>query len=129
MDTKLKKKLQEIILKAERSINAAELLFNAGDYDFSSSRSYYSVFYAIEAILLTKDIITSKHGRLLGEFNKNFIHSGTFPREYNAKISQLFRDRQEADYGFSSTILKEDAKDDLAIAKEIVSTIKSYLNL
>ncbi len=50
----LKEQLGKILSKSHRSLEAARRNFDAADYDFTSSRAYYAVFYAIEGILLTK---------------------------------------------------------------------------
>ena len=41
--------VKELLNKAEQSLAAAELLERDGFDDFSVSRSYYAMFYAIEA--------------------------------------------------------------------------------
>jgi len=50
----------ELLAKAKESLKAAELLFDNGYYDFSASRSYYSMFYATQAVLLSKNLSFSK---------------------------------------------------------------------
>ena len=76
MDELIKKKLQTIILKSERSLRIADGLINQGDYDVACSRAYYCAFYIMEGLLITKGLEFSKHSSVMGAFNKNFIHSG-----------------------------------------------------
>ena len=64
-DNVLKKQMQGMMQKAERSIVAAKRHMQNGDYDFASSRAYYAAFYAIEAILLTKNLAFSKHSGVI----------------------------------------------------------------
>lgn len=59
----LKEQLQPMIRKALRSIAAAKRDLEEGDYDFASSRAYYAAFYAMEAILLTENLVFSKHSK------------------------------------------------------------------
>ncbi len=46
--------IKPLIEKAKKFISTAKLLLDHGDYDSSVSRTYYSMFYVVEAILLTK---------------------------------------------------------------------------
>jgi len=48
--------IDKLLRKAKRSLEAAKRLFDEGDYDFSVSRAYYSMFYCAEALLLTKNL-------------------------------------------------------------------------
>jgi len=55
-DNSLKDQITAMIEKAERSLDAADNLLRDGDYDFSSSRSYYGAFYSLQALLLTREM-------------------------------------------------------------------------
>jgi uncharacterized protein (UPF0332 family) len=90
----LKEQIKAIIKKAKRSIKAAKGLIEDEDYDFASSRLYYAVFYAMEAVLLTRDISSSKHTGVIGQFNQFYIKEGIFPKDSSKIISRLFRERQ-----------------------------------
>jgi len=116
-----------MIQKAVRSIAAAKLHFEKGDYDFASSRAYYSVFYVMEAVLLTKDLSFSKHGGVIGAFNLYFVKTRVFPKEFSKLISRLFRERQDGDYQFDLSIEEEDAEKDIQIAEKILKAITDYL--
>jgi uncharacterized protein (UPF0332 family) len=63
----------ELLTKAKESLKAAELLFDGGFYDFSASRSYYTMFYTTEAVLLSKNLSFSKHSAVIAAFGKEFI--------------------------------------------------------
>ena len=123
----LSNQLQSMIQKAIRSIAAAKLHFEKGDYDFASSRAYYSVFYVMEAVLLTKGLSFSKHGGVIGAFNRYFVRTRVFPKEFSKLISRLFRERQDGDYQFDLSIEEEDAEKDIQIAEKILKAITDYL--
>ena len=44
--------VKDLLSKARQSVKAAELLLGDGFDDFSASRSYYAMFYALEALFL-----------------------------------------------------------------------------
>lgn len=123
----LSNQLQLMIQKAIRSIASAKRDFEEGDYDFASSRAYYSVFYGMEAVLLTKGLSFSKHGGVIGAFNRYFVKTRVFPKEFSKLISRLFRERQDGDYQFDLSIDEEDAEKDIQIAEKILKAITDYL--
>ena len=123
----LNEQLRLMIQKTRRSIKAAYRNIDAGDYDFASSRAYYAAFYAMEAILLTKNLSFSKHAGVISAFNRNFVKPGFFPKDFSKNISRLFRERETGDYDFILSISEEDAKEDIHIAEKIVDSIENYL--
>ncbi len=123
----LRDQLQLMIGKAFRSIAAAHRNVEEGDYDFASSRAYYAAFYAMEAVLLTKELSYSKHAGVISAFNQHFVKTDIFPKEFSKSISRLFRERQTGDYDFDLSIDEKDAKEDARIAEKIVNTIIQYL--
>lgn len=116
-----------IIAKAFRSLNAARRNIGEGDYDFGSSRAYYAAFYAIQAVLLTKNLSFSKHSGVISAFGQHFVRTGLFPKEFGGYISRLFRERQVSDYDFDIILSEEDALRDAEIAEIIVKTVEEYL--
>lgn len=124
---KLSESLQTMLDKAKRSLKASQRLSDAGDYDFASSRAYYAAFYAMEAILLTKELSFSKHAAVISKFNQFFIKKGIFPKEYGKLIARLFRERQMGDYDFNPDINKEDSEKDIEIAKQLLDEIRGFL--
>ena len=126
-DPLLEKQLQTMINKSRRSIAAARRQVEDGDYDFASSRAYYAAFYAIEAILLTKNLVLSKHSGVISAFNRHFLKPSIFPREFSKLITRLFRERQLGDYEFDLCIGEDEAKEDIQSAEKIVDAIANYI--
>lgn len=123
----LSDQLQLMIEKAFRSIAAAYRNIEEGDYDFASSRAYYASFYAMEAVLLTKELSYSKHAGVISAFNQHFVKTDIFPKEFSKSIARLFRERQTGDYDFDLSIDEKDAKEDARIAEKIVNAIVKHL--
>jgi len=116
-----------MLQKALRSVVAAERHVEAGDYDFASSRAYYAAFYAMEAILLTRNLSFSKHSGVIAAFNQHFIKTGVFPKEFSKLVSRLFRERQIGDYDFDLSIEDGEARQDVQIAERVLQAITTYL--
>jgi uncharacterized protein (UPF0332 family) len=123
----LKEQIQSIVKKAKRSIKAAKRLIGDEDYDFASSRLYYAVFYAMEAVLLTKNLTSSKHTGIISQFNQFFVKEGIFPKNFSKIISRLFRERQVGDYGFYIDITEEEILEDVKSTENFLGKIKKYL--
>ena len=123
----LSEQLQQMIRKAFRSLKAAQRHIEVGDYDFASSRAYYAAFYAMQAILLTRNLSFSKHAGVISAFNQYFVKTAIFPKEFSKIISRLFRERQTGDYGFDLSISQHDAQEDVQIAEKVVQAITTHL--
>ena len=81
----------------------------------------------MEAILLTIDLVFSKHSAVISAFNMHFLKTRIFPKEFSKLIARLFRERQIGDYEFGSSIEYEDAKDNISVAEKIVDAIENHL--
>lgn len=124
---KLNEKLQLIIQKGNRSLAAARKHIVEGDYDFASSRAYYAVFYAMEAVLLTKNLSASKHAGVTRLFNQHFVKTAIFPAEFGKFIGWLFSDRQTGDYKLGLSIDQTNAERNVQLAETILQAITEYL--
>ncbi|MBI2336213.1 MAG: HEPN domain-containing protein [Deltaproteobacteria bacterium] len=123
----MKPEVNLLIDKANRSLIAAEMHFEKGDYDFCASRSYYAMFYAAEGILLEKGKTYSKHSGVLSGFYHHFIATKIFPQRLHEAFHHAFDDRQDADYAFLDPFPKEEAQNLLKEAKKFVEAICNYL--
>ncbi len=123
----LSQQLAQMLSKAERSLAAARRHLVERDYDFAVSRAYYAVFYALEAVLLTRELAFSKHSGVIAAFNREFVRTGVFPARFSKQISRLFRERQIGDYSFGVEVSPERAREDVEIAAGIVRAIQVYL--
>jgi len=126
--TDQKDSFQQYINKAWRALAAARRNYDAGDYDFAVSRSYYAAYYCMSAALLSIDLSFSKHTATIGAFNKHFVKEGVFPKTFGKFINQLFSERQTGDYAIAMRISPNDAIKNIEIAKEMVQVISEYLN-
>jgi hypothetical protein len=60
--------------------HSCKLLLENGDMQGTANRMYYAVFYAISALAISQGKSFSKHGTLIGWFNKDFVLTGVFDR-------------------------------------------------
>jgi len=78
--------VRELLDKAAQSIGAAELLLKDGYIDFSASRAYYAMFYAVESLLLSRERSFSKHSAIISAFGKEFVKTGIFDSRFHRYI-------------------------------------------
>lgn len=119
--------IKALIEKANRFVLSSELLFDAKDYDSAVSRIYYAMFFAVEALLLTKKLAPKSHSGLIALFGDNFIKTNIFPKEMGRKINRAYDKRLIGDYGTSVNIDKVEAQDLLIVGKEFIDKIINYL--
>jgi uncharacterized protein (UPF0332 family) len=125
---KLNKQVDEMMRKSKRALAAACAHIQAEDYDFASSRAYYAAFYGMEAVLLKKGLVFSKHSGVMAGFARHFVGAGIFPRDFSKRISRLFRERQIGDYEFDVSISADAAREDVQHATVIVQAITDYIS-
>ncbi len=116
-----------LLLKAERSIRAARQLLEAGDTDFSASRSYYAMFYLAEALLLQDGLQFASHGATLAALGRNFAATGRVPRRVHQYLHRGYETRQVGDYHIANEIAAEVAQTQISRAEEFLVIARNVL--
>ena len=119
--------VHELLDKSERSISAANLLLRDGYYDFAASRAYYAMFYAVEALMLDRDLSFSKHSAIIAAFGKKFVKTGIFDNRFHRSLLNAFDLRNAGDYGTARTVSKKKVNQTIAEAGELLAEIKRHL--
>ncbi len=120
--------LKPLIEKAKRALKSATLLLDNEDYEATVSRTYYAMFYAVEALLLTKNIKFKSHRGVISGFGQNFIKTNIFPKEMSRQLRNAMDKRYEGDYEYTTKISKDEADELLKTGKSFVNKIIKYLN-
>ncbi|MCD6347067.1 MAG: HEPN domain-containing protein [Bacteroidales bacterium] len=95
---KRKSYVQFRIESAYKTHEAAKLLFEKGFWNSSVNRLYYSVFYAVNALLVLEGIQTKTHASVKSQFSQRFVKSGELDPKFGKLLNQLFDWRQKGDY-------------------------------
>jgi uncharacterized protein (UPF0332 family) len=117
----------ELMEKSVQSISAAELLLKEGYFSFAASRAYYAMFYAVEALLLNRDISSSKHSGVIAAFGKQFVKTGAFDQRFHRYLLNAFELRNAGDYGEVKAVNEESARQVIEEADELLKAVKRYL--
>lgn len=84
--------------KSKEAIKAAEILLKNEMLTFAVNRVYYSMFYAVQALLAADGVSFSKHAQVKGYFNRMLIKTMILPKELGQLYNKAFEYRQKFDY-------------------------------
>jgi uncharacterized protein (UPF0332 family) len=107
--------------------DARVLMENGGSPVSVVNRSYYAVFYAALALLVTVDVEPGRHTGVLAKFDELFVREGIFPKEMSRILHHAFDMRQAGDYQKSKVITQDQAIEVLNSAEEFVQAIEKKL--
>ena len=84
--------------RAEESLKAAKIMYKKNMLSFGMNRIYYSMFYAVQAALILKDVSFSKHGQVKAYLNRELVKTGIIPVSLGRIYNKAFEYRQKFDY-------------------------------
>ena len=85
--------IESLAARSAKYLHSAELLLDNVDYESSVSRSYYSMFYCVQALLLTKGLTVSSHAGLNTVFSEQFVKTGLLPKQMSRELNRAFEKR------------------------------------
>ena len=86
------------IESARKTFGAAKILAENGFWNSTVNRLYYTLFYAVNALLVLNGIQTKSHSATKSQFSLLFVKTGKFDKKYGRLLSELFDWRQKGDY-------------------------------
>ena len=98
------------MIKAQRSLDAANQLMQQQFYDFSISRAYYAMFYVAEALLDKEKLSFSSHAAVISAFGQSLARPGKVPVEFHRYLIDAQTQRTRADYDPSPDLSQQDAE-------------------
>jgi uncharacterized protein (UPF0332 family) len=122
----------ELIARARRSAASAKLLFDAGDLSGACNRSYYAMFDAARAALLTagkdppKSEAIKTHSGLIAAFSLHLIKGGRIPTPFGKSLRQADQIRLIADYSDQDPD-RETALSSIEQASRFIEAVVNYL--
>ena len=97
-----------------------------GDYKTAVNRSYYSVFYAMRAVLALDGYDSKKHSGIISEFRRRYVKTGVFREELSDIVGELFMVRSGGDYDDFYVVSREKAQTQYRNAVLFVEEIEAY---
>lgn len=115
------------IEQASDSLEVSRLALDGRFFRESVNRSYYAMFYAVLALLAQLGLGTSKHGQAIGLFDREFIKSKIFDREFSGWLHEAFELRQRSDYREMFEVSRERAEQMLEHAEAFVAMVRKNI--
>ena len=84
--------------QATDTIDLANFLAASEKYVIAVNRIYYGMYYALTALALKNGFETSKHGQLIGWFNREYIASKRLDPRFGKILRNAFQNRTKGDY-------------------------------
>lgn len=112
---------------AKENLHDARQSFATGSYRAANNRAYYAVFHAISACLAIEQKSFKSHAQVIGCFNKDFVHTGIFPKDLTAKIKECQKVREFSDYQDFFFGTKEETEKQIATADLLIKLVGEYL--
>jgi uncharacterized protein (UPF0332 family) len=94
--------------QAFETIELAKFLVENQKLVIAVNRIYYGMYYALTALALATGFETSKHGQLIGWFNKEYIATKKLDTKFGKMLRNAFQNRTKGDYdAFTNFTQKE----------------------
>ena len=121
--------IKQLLDYAGESHQAAKVLIDNGFIGFSAAQSYYTMFYLIEALLLSKGLKFSSHSGVIAAYGKEFSKTNLLDPKFHRRLIVAEERREEGHYGGSQNISDEDALESFQWAEEFMQAVKGYLGM
>jgi uncharacterized protein (UPF0332 family) len=123
----MNEEIENLIIKAQQSLEASRLLLEGGYPDFAVARAYYTMFYLASAFLASQNLGFSKHSAVISAFGRKFAKTDLIPRKYHQYLKQAQDLRNLADYGEVNLVEIEQAKLQIEKAEDFLNFANDYL--
>ena len=87
------------------------------------------MFYAVLALLMTRQLGTSKHKGAISLFDREFVKPGIFGKDMSIWLHRAFEQRLEADYADLVNVTLAEAQECYNQASEFLNQAREYLDV
>jgi uncharacterized protein (UPF0332 family) len=96
-------------------------------YATAANRSYYCIFHAIRAVLITVGFSAKKHSGNISEFQRLYVKTKIFPDTFSDIISRAFYVRNKSDYDDYYVVAKAEVLQQIANARVFLEAVENYI--
>lgn len=115
------------LLRAEKSLKAAKVLFEDGLLEDALSRAYYSILHASRAVLLSEGVRVKSHKAVRRLFGQHIVKPKKLDSTFATILAEEQDDRYLADYDVVFAPEKDRVKKRVADAIKFLKAIREYL--
>jgi len=110
------------------TIELARFLVSNDKLVIGVNRIYYGMYYALTALALKNKFETSKHGQLIGWFNKEYIASKKVDQKFGKILRNAYQNRTKGDYDAFVSFSKIEVESMLSEMTVFIKEIKNILD-
>lgn len=123
----MKKEVQRLLEKADHALEVAEALEREGFIQDASSRIYYAMFYAAQALLKSENIEVVKHSAVESALGYHFAKTGRIDPKYHRLLINARKIREVIDYDIQEEMIDQTAVLKIEDGREFVSVVKGII--
>ena len=120
--------IENELLRAEKSLHAAQLLLKEQLLEDCLSRTYYAIVHAARAALLAHGVSVASHRAVRRLFGQHLIKSGKLAAHLSQILAEEQDDRLLADYDVLFDPELDRAQQRVADAETFLTAINVFLN-
>jgi len=109
--------------KAKNTLSYAKSYIDDTTLDSTVNRIYYAMFYAVNALLITKGLYSSKHSGVRAIFNREIVNKGLIEKQWGEFFTDMFDRRQKGDYKDFVKFEKQEVEEWLKKSEEFINKI------
>ena len=123
----MKKEVQRLLEKADHALEVAEALEREGYIQDASSRIYYAMFYAAQALLKSENIEVRKHSAVEAALGYQFAKTGRIDPKYHRLLINARKIREVVDYDIQEEMTDQRAVLKMQDGREFVTVVKGII--
>ena len=120
-------KVNTYLKRSKEFIEIAKDNFEMGHYETAVNRSYYSVYYAVIALLLKEDKNPKTHHGSRKIFSQVFVNEKNFNKDLFDFYTGLLNDRETADYDMFSEFTNNETKEIINNTRLFIQECEKFL--
>jgi len=123
----VKKEVQRLLEKADHALEVAKVLEQQGFIQDASSKIYYAMFYAAQALLKAENIEVVKHSAVESALGYHFAKTGRIDPKYHRLLINARKIREIVDYDIQEEMIDQTAVLKIEDGREFVSVVKGII--
>lgn len=114
--------------RAKETIQEVDIHIENEFWNTAINRMYYACFYAVGALLVKNEVVTSSHSGARQKFGQLFVKTGKIDKNLAKHYTKLFERRQKGDYNDFFDYDEKTVVEMLPKAKELILKIEEIIS-
>ena len=114
--------------KAKDTFEEIEILTQAKKWNGAANRVYYTVFHAVNALLINDGIEVNRHKGSHAIFSQKYIKTGILPTEFGRLYNNLQTLREKSDYNCFYNVSEDVILEGTKMAHQFIDAIEKIIN-